>query len=304
MKIATTTSDFGSYCKTDIERIRELHRAGFRYIDLSMYAFTPDHPYMKDDWRDAVTALKAEADRLGMTFVQAHSQGGNALRDDAEHVAFLVDATIRSIEICEMLGIENTVVHSGAAKGICKEEWFEKNRLFYKQLFTAMEKCGVNVLIENSTAANMKDKYFVNSGKDMLEFLRFVDHPQLHACWDTGHANCEGPQYEDIMTLGDELYAIHYNDNHGAKDEHLIPYLGTLNHDEVMNALIDVGFKGYFTLECASSLIPRRYWLGSRREFQRDTRLADPQLFMQQGLEALMYDTAKHILSAYGLFEE
>ena len=303
MKIATTTADFGGYCKTDIERIRELHRAGFRYIDLSMYSFTPDCAYMKDDWRDAVKALKAEADALGMTFVQSHSQGGNALRDDAAHVEFLVDATVRSIEICQMLGIENTVVHSGAAKGVSKEEWFEKNRLFYKRLFPAMEKCGVNVLIENSTAANMKDKYFVNSGKDMLKFLRFVDHPQLHACWDTGHANCEGSQYDDILALGDELYAIHYNDNHGKSDEHLIPYLGTLNHDEVMNALIDVGFKGYFTLECASSLIPSRYWLGSRREFPRDTRLAHPQLFMQRHLEALMYETAKHILSAYDLLE-
>jgi hypothetical protein len=36
---------FGFYCKTDEERIRELHRAGFRYIDLNMYNFTPESPY-------------------------------------------------------------------------------------------------------------------------------------------------------------------------------------------------------------------------------------------------------------------
>ena len=45
IKIATTTGDFGFYCKTDEERIRELHRAGFRYIDLNMYNFTPESPY-------------------------------------------------------------------------------------------------------------------------------------------------------------------------------------------------------------------------------------------------------------------
>lgn len=87
------------------------------------------------------------------------------------------------------------------------------------------------------------------------------------------------------------------------KDEHLIPYLGSLNHDEVINALIDVKFKGYFTLECSSSLVRPKDWLGGRRVFERDTRLAEPQLFMQQRLEALMYDTAKYILSSYGLFE-
>lgn len=304
MKIATTTEDFGFYCESDIERIRKLHCAGFRYIDLSMYSFTPDSPYMGDDWQTAVDELKAEAERLGMQFVQAHSQGGNPLGNDADHVDFLVAATVRSIEICHRLGIKNTVVHPGGAKGISKEEWFERNREFYKKLFPAMEQFGVNVLIENSTAANLGSTYWANSGKDMLEFLQFVGHPQLHACWDTGHANCEGSQYDDIVTLGKELYAIHYNDNHGRQDEHLLPYLGTLNHDEVINALIDAEFDGYFTLECCSSLIKKNYWLASRRDFDRDTRLAEPQLFMQQHLEALMYDTAKYMLSQYNLFEE
>ena len=49
MKIATTASDFGYYCSTDADRIRELHRAGFRYIDLSMYSLTPDCAYMLYD---------------------------------------------------------------------------------------------------------------------------------------------------------------------------------------------------------------------------------------------------------------
>lgn len=301
MKIATTTDNFLYYCDNDIDRIRELHRGGFRYIDLSMYFFTPDSPYMSDDWKTPVRALKEEADRLGMKFVQAHSQGGNYLSYPPEKAEFLVAATLRSIEICRELGIPNTVVHPGCADGLTKEQWFEKNKEFYQRLIPMMEKTGVNVLIENSTVANTKEKYWANSGKDMAEFLSYVDHPLLHACWDTGHGNCEeSTQYENIMALGKELYAIHYNDNHGSKDEHLIPYLGTLNHDEVMHALIDVGFKGYFTLECSSSLLqPRR-----RKVFDKDTRLVTPQLFMQRHAENLMYDTAKYILESYGLFEE
>ena len=132
----------------------------------------------------------------------------------------------------------------------------------------------------------------------------YIDHPLIHACWDTGHANCEGNQYDEIREVGDELYAIHYNDNHGKSDEHLIPYLGTLNHDEVINALIDSGYKGYFTLECCSSLILKNYWLGSRRKFPQDERLVDPPLFAQRQLEKLMYDTAKYMLTSYGIFEE
>ena len=179
-----------------------------------------------------------------------------------------------------------------------------KNLEFYKKLFPAMEKYGVNVLIENSTAKNMGAQYYANTGEDMLAFLKFANHPLLHACWDTGHGNCEGAQYNNIVTLGEELYAIHYNDNHGFSDEHLIPFFGTLNHDEVINALIDVDFKGYFTLESSLSLVGKNDWPHMRRSFVSDTRLAEPQLFMQQKCESLLYDVSKYILTSYGLFEE
>lgn len=306
MKIATTTGDFGFYCPTNEERIRELYRAGFRYIDLSM-GFKPECEYMQDNWQDAVERLKNLADDLGMKFVQAHSQGGNPLSDDPEHTDFLLKATLRSIEICELLGIKNTVVHNGHRAGLSKEEWFIQNKAFYEKLFPTMEKCGVNVLCENSTKANMGDRYFINTGKDMREFIEFVGHPQIHGCWDTGHANCEGNQYDDIMAVGDELYAIHYNDNHGAKDQHVAPFCGRMNHDEVINALIDVGYAGYFTLECGSTLIKYNSWPEKRRRFEGkdiDLKLSEPQLFMQRHMEAMVYDTAKWMLQAYGLFEE
>ena len=302
MKIATTTGDFGLFCQTDEERIRELHRAGFRYIDLSMYTFPPECAYMKENWRDEVQKIKALADELKMEFVQAHSIGGNPL--NPQETDYILAATIRSIEICEMLGIKNTVVHNGMADGLSKSKWFEKNKEFYEKLFPTIERCGVNVLCENSTRSNMGDMYFINSGKDMREFIEYVNHPQIHGCWDTGHANCEGAQYDDIIALGEHLYAIHYNDNQGKMDEHVVPFLGTLNHDEVMHALIDVGFKGYFTLECDSSLRRYKHWLGWRRQFDKDTRLAEPQLFMQRKIEELLYQTAEYILSSYGLFEK
>ena len=304
MKIATTTGDFEFYCKTDEERIRELYRAGFRYVDLLMYRLTPDCEYLQDGWQESVKSLKAVADELGMTFVQAHSQGGNPLSDDKDHVDFLLRATLRSIEICGMLGIKNTVVHNGHKAGISKEEWFEQNKAFYEKLFPTLESCGVNVLCENSTKVNMKDHYFINTGKDMREFIDYVGHPQIHGCWDTGHANCEGSQYDEIMAVGDELYAIHYNDNHGYKDDHVAPFMGSLNHDEVINALIDVGFKGYFTLECGASLNTYDEWTENRRRFEREIRLREPQLFMQRYLEPMVYDTAKWMLEQYGIFEE
>ena len=178
------------------------------------------------------------------------------------------------------------------------------NKTFYEKLFPTIERCDINVLCENSTKANTGGKYYITSGKDMREFIDYVDHPLIHGCWDTGHANCEGDQYDEIMALGDELFAIHYNDNHGIKDDHVAPFLGRLNHDEVIHALIDVDFKGYFTLECDSSLVKYDQWTGNRRRFEGDSRLREPQLFMQRHIEAMMYDTSKWMLETYGIFEE
>ena len=201
------------------------------------------------------------------------------------------------------------MVHAGVNKELNKEEWFGANKEFYEKLLPMAEKCGVKVLCENSTAKNMGGvygkggAYYINTGKDMREFIEYVNHPLFGGCWDMGHANCEGSQYDEILALGDKLWAIHYNDNRGGGDEHVAPFLGTLNHDEVISALIDVGFKGFFTLECMSSLRSYDCWQGVRRRFEKEARLREPQLFMQRHLEKMMYETSEWMLKAYGIFE-
>ena len=305
MKLATTTGDFDRFLKTHQERIDAVMDAGFRYIDLNMYTINEnDELLISDHWdRNAKTILE-NTQKRGGTFVQAHSPSGNPLSENTTAADDLVKATIRAIDVCGVLGIPNIVVHAGMYNGIGKEESFEKNKDFFRKLFPAMERNNVNVLCENSTKKNMGNMYFTNTGADMREFVEYVDHPLFHACWDTGHGNCEGSQYTEITDLGKELYALHINDNSGRGDEHVLPYFGTMNLDEIMNALIDIQYNGYFTFESSSSLRPSHYWLGNRKEFEKDSRLAHPQLFMQKQLEKLLYDMGVYILEQYHCFEE
>ncbi len=303
MKLATTTGDFFQYCNTYEDAIRNVADAGFRYIDLSLYSpKEEDSLLVREDWRQKARALRELAAELGVSFVQAHSPGGNPLSKDAKYDRLLA-TTKRSILVCGELGIPNTVVHAGFEKGISGEEFYERNKEFYSLLFPEMEETGVNVLVENSTRANMGNRYYLFDGADMRRFIQYVDHPLFHGCWDTGHANCEGSQYKELMDLGDELYAVHINDNRGEKDEHLMPFLGTVNLDDVMHGLIDSGYRGVFTFEAGSSLRPKKYWLGNRREFEKDLRLAEPQLWMQKDLEKLLYRMGEYILKSYDCFD-
>lgn len=305
MKLATTTGDFHGFCDTYLDRIRYVHEAGFKYIDLSMYTITEsDELFCGNGWCDEVKRIKEYADENGICFVQAHSPDTNFYNGEQAYRE-AVDKTVRSIEICGMLGIKSTVVHSGYKVGNWdKELWFAENREFCKRLFYSMEKWNVNVLCENTTKANMNGGYFLLDGSDMSDFVKYVDHPLFHACWDTGHANIEGAQYDHIMAIGDDLYALHINDNRGVQDEHIIPYCGTVNMDEIMHALLDIGYNGAFTFEASALLRPNNCWLGARRSFDADTRLAEPRLFMQEQIEKFMYSVGEYILKSYNCFEE
>jgi len=302
MKLATTTCDFGIYPSHE-ERIRHLHDAGFRYIDLSLYTEADMIPFMKSDWQETALRLKEFAESLGMKFVQAHSPGGNPLSRDAKWDSLLA-STIRSVEVCGILGIPNTVVHAGWAGGIGREEYYEQNRDFYALLFPAMEANSVSVLTENSAKSNMGSNYYFLTGADMAEFLDWAAHPLLHACWDTGHANIEGHQYDDIVALGGHLRALHINDNRGKMDEHMMPYLGTMCMDEVMLGLREIGYTGCFTFEGGSTPVRRASWPLSRTPFRETPFLQDPPDFLYDDLERTMYKIGVHILKAYDCFEE
>lgn len=304
MKLATTTEDFTSFCKTNLERLEHIAEAGFKYVDINLYTEEANPEiFLADDWRGNVIRIKERAEELGLTFVQAHAPGANPFGGNADY-NHVVDTVKRSIEVCGILGIDRTVLHNGYAAEFSKEEFTERNVAFFSEFYPLLEEYGVNLLCENTTKKNMGDMYFPISGEQMLDFIRAANHPLVHACWDTGHCNCEGGQYEHLVTMGKELYALHVNDNTGRGDEHIVPYFGTLNLDDVMHGLIDAGYNGYFTFESCSALRPAKYWQGDRHGYPSDTRLAEPQLFMQKRLEVLMYEIGEYTLKQYGVFEE
>ena len=136
----------------------------------------------------------------------------------------------------------------------------------------------------------------------MREFLDYIDHPNVTACWDTGHANIEGSQYDDILVLSDKLTALHINDNNGLKDEHLLPYMGTMNIDEIMTALLKIGFDGYFTFESGNTL--NGGWPYKKREFVMSQKVSKPELEYKKIFVQAALTVGKNILTAYNCYED
>lgn len=299
MKLCTTTGDFKAYYTSDIEKLQELAAAGFRYADLSMYN-DEAAAYMHDNWREDVKRLKDEADKLGLTFAQAHSPAFETLEtlSPTEDPVEKTKQTIRSIEICGELGIPMTVVHAGVKRNTPQEETFRLNKEFYEKLVPAMEKTGVMVLVENVGIADNQGRFYMNTAQRLLDFLDYFDHPLLGVCWDIGHANVFGSQHDEIVKLGKHLKAIHYNDNDRVKDLHTAPFLSTLDNDDAIRGLVDAGFQGPFTFEATGKI---QYKL---RRF--DNLIGQPKasLPVARAYEKALYETGKYLLTTYNVYED
>ena len=301
MKIATTIGEMHPFAGSPAEAIAMYEGTGFRYLDYSFYSVVtkPNDPFMSDNWQEGVYASKEVAEKLGFTFVQAHAPAGAFRGENAEK---LLLGTIRSIEACGILGIENMVIHS-ALFPECKYPedelaYFKTNEPFFRALIPAMEKNNVSILFENTTIKHCGDRnYFPILGKDLNAFVKFMDHPLFGAAWDVGHANMDDiDHYTEIMEMGSNLKAVHIHDNDGNKDLHTAPFHGTMDFDSLMRGLIESGYKGYFTLESDGFF-----------KYNRNPNLTGPlahtPLEVKKAALSMLYTISKSILAAYNVYE-
>ncbi len=295
MKLATTTGDFSRNVTTPEEAIKYIAEAGFKNID---YSFILDYEnqtgIFSENPEAHIKKVIELANSLGVKFVQAHAPMGTPIIYDEEQRQFIED-TKKCIIACKELGIDRIVVHTGYRKGLSKEETFIENKKFFDELLGVAEACGVNVLAENFNRMCVDGLYWIDNAKDLAEFIKYVNHPLLHACWDAGHGNMlPTPQREALKILGDEVYALHVQDNMGDDDTHHAPLLGTMDVDSLMQGLKEIGYKGYFTFE-------GKIFAGM---YQRKQEKLFPTLSLNREAEKLLYQIGKFILSAYGEYEE
>lgn len=145
-------------------------------------------------------------------------------------------AAPKSLKICAHLECPYIVIHGFKLQhflGSEELEWQETEK-FLDTLAPAAKEMGITLCIENlytSIAGHVVEGPCCDAKKASERIDRFNEkyHAEvLGFCFDTGHANLVGIDFEDfITTLGFRLKVLHIHDNDGIADLHQIPYTFT-----------------------------------------------------------------------------
>jgi len=150
---------------------------------------------------------------------------------DPERVRRLdaVDEVKRTLEIAERIPFRYLVQHIGSGREAHEPRKVDAafNSLEHLSIFAKHR--GVTIALENTPGE-------LSSPSNLRHFI--VDtRLDLKLCFDIGHAHIEDGIEISFEAMHDYVAMIHAHDNHGEKDEHLLPYSGKIDWDAAMGSV-------------------------------------------------------------------
>ena len=104
----------------------------------------------------------------------------------------------------------------------------------------------------------------------MLE--RDFEGAPVGICMDFGHAHLMGDVADAIETAAEHVITTHVHDNGGRDDDHLVPYLGTIDWAAALVTMQKIGYDGTYLMELANIGSPASVLEEARRARQRIER--------------------------------
>ena len=255
MKLVTMTDLLNK--RFGIEKALEMIKsAGFDGFDCSIFEDEWDGLWGSEQWFGFARKIARKSKELDLPCLQAHAPC--PMVPWQVSVEDYIKMSIRALEICHELECPTVVVHP--VSKFTAQENFEE---LYSKLIPSAVRYGVKIATENMF--KWKDNTYketvpaaCGTAQDFVEHVDIVNSPYFTACLDLGHAqmvNCEGA-VTLIKALNKRIGALHVHDNDLFHDDHIFPFAGKSNWDEICSALAEVCYDGHFTFE-ADALMTR-----------------------------------------------
>jgi len=214
------------------EIIESIKLAGFRNVFIEWYNY---------DYELQNNILKF-ARKCGLNIIFAHLgyQNSNAIWIDDLSGDEELERYMKDIDICSKNGINLVIIHPTRKyddPGVTK---VGLDRI--KRLIKHAEKRKVQVAFENVEL------------KGQLETIAEEIHSDMAGiCFDVGHCNLFFDGEFDIEKFKNKILAIHLHDNFKKKDDHNLPFDGTVNWERAIKQILSLNYHGYITIEAGKT---------------------------------------------------
>ncbi len=140
-----------------------------------------------------------------------------------------VDEVKRALEVAERIPFRYLVQHMGHGRQMADPRKFDAAFNSLELLVVFAKQRGVTIALENTPGE-------LGSPASLEQFIRETHLRELRLCFDIGHAHIEAGVEPSFEIMRERVATTHLHDNHGEKDEHLLPYEGTIDWDAALRA--------------------------------------------------------------------
>ncbi len=235
--------------------------AGFDAVSLS---WEPSHiDYATQNGQKDILRL---AERYGLLIESIHAPWRTELGVlDERWRRHEIDSNIASIVAAGEMGIEYVIIHAGwgDAQGEVNRKKTDATLVSMKELSECAIKHNVKLAVENLQGEPSR----------LLTERILQEFPQEHVgfCHDTGHEHCSQDCFKALESMGDRLFCTHVHDDCGkGKDDHLLPYEGTIDWDLYVELMGRLDYSGALLIE---SVRNRADGFGNSIEFLKEAKV-------------------------------
>ncbi len=235
------------------ESLREIAACGYAGVEIMADVPHAYPPHLDARRRRGVVALLRDL-RLTVTnlnaftlFAQGDTWHPSWIEAEAEARERRYTHTENAIRLARDLGAPSISLEPGGPvpEGMSRRDALHLYKEGLERVLPLAAECGVDLLVEP------EPHLLIERPEEFEDLLGIVQHPRLGLNFDVGHFFCVGVDpAAAVRRLARHIRHVHLEDIAPSREHrHLVPGRGAIAFEPVLQALRDVGYKGWITVE-------------------------------------------------------
>lgn len=234
-----------------LESIALCAKAGFKKLDFCFHDLTTyQSQFLTDSWKEYMHNVRKLSNQLNIEFGQGHAVVYDFCAKDIDH-GYHENILKRCIQGASILGIKWLVMHPSTMTETARPFADSKlrNVAFFTKWCKFAKQYNVGLAVENMWDCHVAPlKLYCTTAEELIDLVDSV--PGLGICWDVEHGGIQKiDQKKSLQLIGNRLKATHISDYTNSQDIHLLPFLGRIDWNEVMESFSSIDYEGDFSLE-------------------------------------------------------